>query len=72
MARAKQDPTSVVPASASQRIEERIRSLGDWRGETLAGNARRAIDLREGAVLDAEAFQDLFRDAVALNVGSGA
>jgi hypothetical protein len=34
---------------------------------SLAGNARRAIDLREGDRLDAAAFQTLVRAAVALN-----
>ena len=120
---------------ASQLIDERIRDLGDWRGETLArmralileadpemteewkwvkatnpgtpvwshhgivctgesyknvvkltfargagipdpsglfnssleGNTRRAIDLREGEELDAEAFKALVRAAVAEN-----
>lgn len=34
---------------------------------SLEGNARRAIDLHEGDVLDAAAFQALVRDAAALN-----
>lgn len=34
----------------------------------LEGNARRAIDLAEGATLDPEAFQALIRAAVALNL----
>lgn len=34
---------------------------------SLEGNARRAIDLREGDALDEEAFQALVRAAVALN-----
>ena len=34
---------------------------------SLAGNARRAIDLREGEELDAVAFKALIRAAVALN-----
>jgi hypothetical protein len=38
----------------------------------LGGNARRAIDLREGGALDAEAFKDLIRDAVAVNVRAAA
>ena len=33
----------------------------------LAGNARRAIDIREGDEIDAEAFRALVRSAVALN-----
>ena len=116
--------------SPSQKIDERIAELGDWRGEKLAevrrlihaadpeveetwklkgtpvwehagiittgesyknyikltfakgaslddpkglfnasleGNARRAIDIREDDELDPEAFQDLIREAVALN-----
>lgn len=49
-------------------------SLEDPRGlfnAGLAGNTRRAIDLREGDVLDAEAFQALVRAAVAANLRSG-
>jgi hypothetical protein len=116
--------------SPSQKIDERIAELGDWRGDKLAevrklihdadpeveetwkwrgvpvfehagiictgesykdyikltfhkgaslddptglfnasleGNARRAIDIREGDELDPAAFQDLIRAAVALN-----
>ena len=34
---------------------------------SLEGNTRRAIDLREGEDLDAGAFQDLIRAAIALN-----
>lgn len=34
---------------------------------SLAGNARRAIDIREGDEIDAEAFKALIRAAVALN-----
>lgn len=34
---------------------------------SLEGNARRAIDLREGDALDEEAFRTLVRAAVALN-----
>ncbi len=37
---------------------------------SLEGNARRAIDIREGEELDAAAFTALIREAVALN-GSG-
>jgi len=127
-------PVPVESASAS--IDERIKELGDWRGETLAkvralihdadpeiveewkwakvtnpgtpvwshggivctgetyksvvkmtfakgaelkdpsrlfnsslaGNVRRAIDIREGDVVDAAAFEDLIRAAVALNL----
>ena len=35
----------------------------------LAGNARRAIDVREGEAPDADAFRTLIRAAVALNAG---
>ena len=34
---------------------------------SLGGNARRAIDLREGAALDDRAFQDLIRAAIGVN-----
>jgi len=132
---------SKPPRAASRLIDERIRSLGDWRAETLAevrrlihdadpdiveeckwvkptnpsgvpvwshagiictgevykqvvkltfargatlqdprglfnsslaGNTRRAIDIREGEVLDAKAFKDLIRAAVAENLRSSA
>ena len=116
--------------SASARIDERIRELGDWRGEMLArirdlikdadpdvveewkwmgtpvwshdgiictgetyksvvkltfakgasledparlfnssldGNVRRAIDIHEGEAIDERAFEELIREAVALN-----
>ena len=36
---------------------------------SLDGGTRRAVDLREGDVLDEEAFRDLIRAAVALNEG---
>ena len=45
-------------------------SLDDPAGlfnSSLEGNTRRAIDIREGEEIDAEAFQDLIRAAVALN-----
>ena len=35
---------------------------------SLDGNTRRAIDIREGEVIDAVAFKALVRDAVALNL----
>jgi hypothetical protein len=35
---------------------------------SLEGNARRAIDIREGEELDAAAFKALIREALALNV----
>jgi hypothetical protein len=128
-----------IANAPSRLIDERIRSLGDWRGETLAevrrliheadpdtveeckwvkasnpwgvpvwshagivctgeaykevvkltfargasvedsrglfnssleGSTRRAIDIREGEVLDAEAFKALIRAAVAENLRS--
>ncbi len=34
---------------------------------SLEGNARRAIDIREGEAIDASAFKALVREAVALN-----
>ncbi|QJP13717.1 DUF1801 domain-containing protein [Starkeya sp. ORNL1] len=37
---------------------------------SLEGNTRRAIDLREGVEIDAEAFKTLIRAAVALNRSS--
>ncbi len=46
-------------------------SLEDPRGlfnSSLEGNTRRAIDIREGAVLDAEAFKALIQAAVAKNL----
>ena len=39
---------------------------------SLEGNARRAIDIPEGGVLDEEAFKALIRAAAALNAASGA
>jgi len=48
-------------------------SLADPRGlfnSSLDGNTRRAIDIREGEVLDAEAFKALIRTAVAENLQS--
>jgi hypothetical protein len=120
-------------SEASKLIDERIASLGDWRGATLArmrelirealpevveswkwmgtpvwehggivctgesykavvkltflkgasladpfglfnasldGNARRAIDIREGEVVDAEAFKGLVRAAATLNAAA--
>ena len=38
---------------------------------SLDGNARRAIGLREGETIDAEAFKALVREAVALNRAAG-
>lgn len=49
-------------------------ALADPRGlfnAGLAGNTRRAIDIREGAMLDAEAFKALVRAAVTENLRSG-
>jgi len=39
---------------------------------SLDGNARRAIDIHEGDVVDAEAFKSLIRAAVALNAAKPA
>jgi hypothetical protein len=39
---------------------------------SLEGNIRRAIDIREGEVLDAEAFKALIQAAVAENLRSSA
>ena len=50
-------------------------SLDDPRGlfnASLEGNSRRAIDIREGEVLDAAAFKALIWAAVAENLGTGA
>ena len=50
-------------------------SLADPRGlfnSSLDGNTRRAIDIREGEVLDAEAFKALIQAAVAENLRAGA
>jgi len=50
-------------------------ALADPRGlfnSSLDGNTRRAIDIREGEVLDAEAFKALIRAAVADNLRVGA
>ena len=38
---------------------------------SLEGNTRRAIDIREGEEIDADAFRALVRAAVALNASSG-
>jgi hypothetical protein len=38
---------------------------------SLDGNARRAIDIHEGEVVDAAPFKTLVRDAVALNASAG-
>jgi hypothetical protein len=46
-------------------------SLGDPAGlfnASLDGGTRRAIDIREGDVVDGEAFKALVREAVAVNV----
>jgi hypothetical protein len=38
---------------------------------SLDGNARRAIDIREGEAIDEDAFRALIRAAVSLNESSG-
>lgn len=46
-------------------------SLADPAGlfnSSLEGNARRAIDIREGEAVDAEAFKALIGEAIALNM----
>ena len=126
-------PAKSAAAAPSRLIDQRIKELGDWRGETLArvralikeadpavveewkwrgvpvwshggiictgesyksvvkltflkgaslpdpsrlfnssleGNARRAIDIREGEKIDAKALTALIRAAVALNTAS--
>jgi hypothetical protein len=48
-------------------------SLADPKGlfnSSLAGNTRRAIDIREGETVDAAAFKTLVKAAVAQNAGS--
>ncbi len=50
-------------------------SLADPRGlfnSSLDGNTRRAVDIREGEALDAEAFKALIEAAVAENLRSSA
>lgn len=39
---------------------------------SLEGNVRRAVDIREGETVDADAFQALIREAVALNAAGKA
>ena len=49
-------------------------SLSDPAGlfnSSLEGNVRRAIDIREGEEIDAEAFKALVREAIALNESKG-
>lgn len=50
-------------------------SIDDPRGlfnASLAGNARRAIDLREGDTIDEAAFMQLVRAAIAANIAARA
>jgi hypothetical protein len=50
-------------------------SLDDPKGlfnSSLEGNTRRAIDIREGEAVDADAFKGLIRAAVALNTAKKA
>jgi hypothetical protein len=44
--------------------------LSELFNSSLEGNTRRAIDIREGDELDADAFKELVRAAVALNESS--
>ena len=61
--------------AASRLIDERVRELGGWRGETLARmrplilerSTRRAIDVHEGEEVDAAAFRAIVRAAADLN-----
>jgi len=67
--------TGEVYAQVVKLTFARGASLADPRGlfnASLEGNMRRAIDIRDGEVLDAEAFQTLIRAAVAENLRSGA
>ena len=48
-------------------------SLDDPAGlfnSSLEGRVRRAIDIKEGETIDAEAFKELIRQAVALNIAT--
>ncbi len=45
-----------------------LRDPGALFNSSLDGNARRAIDIREGDEIDESAFKDLIRAAVALNL----
>lgn len=49
----------------------RLFKAGRLFNASLDGNTRRAIDIREGETLDADAFKDLIRAAVAENLRSG-
>jgi len=45
-----------------------LKDTADLFNSSLEGNARRAIDIREGEKIDEGALQDLIRAAVALNL----
>jgi hypothetical protein len=47
-----------------------IEDISSLFNSSLEGNTRRAIDLHEGDDLDADAFKELIRAAVALNLAS--
>ena len=49
---------------ASKRIDEKIRELGEWRGETLSEVRR----IKEHDQIDEAALKSLIREAVALNL----
>lgn len=49
-----------------------LRDPGRLFNSSLEGNARRAIDLREGEELDEAAFKELIRSAVAANAAARA
>ena len=58
-------------ALGSGGTPQRSRRRRSWNRclSSLDGNARRAIDLREGDKIDAAAFKALIRAAVAANAG---
>ena len=48
-----------------------VKDPGKLFNSSLEGNTRRAIDFREGAVIDEKAFQALIRAAIAVNQARG-
>lgn len=67
--------TGEAYAKAVKLTFARGASVADPRGlfnASLEGNTRRAIDIREGAALDAEDFQALIRAAVDANLRASA
>ena len=67
------DGVRVVDARATAstvRVVDARASLADPQhlfNASLEGKVRRAIDIREGEEIDAQAFKDLVREAAALN-----